>query len=341
MTQRLRSCIQIVLLLIFMPQAWAQTKLPPLSVGTVNYKDAELEKLIPHSSKIEMIGSGFQHIEGPVWVKDSSMLLFSDTKGQVIYRWVDGKGTSKFLENTGYTGRLPYSEEPGSNGLAIDKSGNVFICEHGDRRIAAFPLNAKYGRRTLTDNIEGKRYNSPNDIVIKSDGSIYFTDPVYGLPKKETDPTREINITGVYKMAANRIVKAIITDLPAPNGLAFSPDEKKLYVSVSSMAKPVIMVYEVKEDGTVNKGKLFFDASSLPKEQEKQVLDGLKTDSQGNIWASGPGRILIINSAGKLLGNITTGEIISNCAWGNDGTTLYMTAGSFLYRLKTLATGKF
>ncbi|MGI4750884.1 MAG: SMP-30/gluconolactonase/LRE family protein [Janthinobacterium lividum] len=307
----------------------------PLTTGTIIYQDARLEKLIPRDSKIEVIGSGFQHIESPVWVRDSSMLLFSDTKAGIIYRWQEGKPLSKFLEHTGFTGRLPYGEEPGSNGLAIKPNGLLLICEHGDRRLASFPLSGKYGMRTVSDNFQGKRYNSPNDVIVKSDGTIYLTDPPYGLPQKENDPTKEVSVNGVYRIEANGKSDLMIADLKYPNGLAFSPDEALLYVSVSDKVHPQILVYPVKKDGTVGKGKVFFDASALPKQNAEETTDGLKIDKQGNIWASGPGGILIIDKTGHLMGKISTGEVISNCCWGDDGSMLYITAGAFLYRIKT------
>ncbi len=316
----------------------AQTN-KPLTTGSVEYNSNELERLLPRDSKIEVIGSGFQHIESPLWIKDSNMLLFSDTKGQVIYRWTELEGTSKFLQHTGFTGRFPYSEEPGSNGLALTQNNELLICEHGDRRIALYPLNGKYGLRTVTDNFEGKRLNSPNDILVTKSGLIYFTDPPYGLPNKNNDLTKETKSNGVYCIDKDGKMKLLIDSLIYPNGLALSPDGKQMYVSISDMKKPHILVYDIQSDGGFANGKLFFDASSLPGESEKEVTDGLKTDADGNVWSSGPGGLLIISPQGKLLGRIYTGEIFSNCAWGNDGSTLYITAGSFLYRIKTKAKG--
>lgn len=326
---------QLFFVLILIRTTVFAQKLSVITAGSVIYKDAKLEKLIPRDAKIEVIGSGFQHIEGPVWVPDSSMLLFSDTKAGIIYRWKESIGISKFLEQTGFTGRLPYSEEPGSNGLAITKNNLLLICEHGDRRLASFPLNGKYGMHTVADNFQGKRLNSPNDVIVKADGTVYFTDPPYGLPMKENDPTKETPVNGVYKIGAAGKAELVITDLKYPNGLAFSPNEQLLYISVSDKVHPQILVYPVKKDGTVGKGKIFFDAATLPKLPPEETTDGLKTDREGNIWASGPGGILIIDKTGNLLGTITTGETISNCAWGNYGSTLYFVGGPFLYRIKT------
>ena len=267
------------------------------------------------------------------------MLLFSDTKGRTIYRWQEVKGTTQFLQNVGFTGRLPYGEEAGSNGLALTQNHEVIVCEHGDRKLALFPLSGKYGLRTITDEYEGKRYNSPNDVVIKNDGIIYFTDPPYGLPNKENDGTKEMKSNGVYSIAKDGNVKLLIDSLVYPNGLAFSPGEKQLYVAVSDSIYPHILVYDIKNNGSLSNGKLFFDASSLPREDGMQRTDGLKTDTEGNVWSSGPGGLLIISTQGKLLGVIHTGEIIANCAWGDDGSSLYITGNTFLYRIKTKARG--
>lgn len=310
-----------------------------ITTGGITYSNSALEKLLPRNTRIEIIGSGFQHIEGPLWVKDSNMLLFSDTKARTIYRWQEIKGISKFLQNEGYTGRMPYSEEPGTNGLALTQKNELLICEHGDRRIASYPLNGKYGLRTLTDNYEGTRYNSPNDIIVKKDGTIYFTDPPYGLPSKQTDGTKETKQNGLYCITKEGKVKLLVDSLIYPNGIAFTFDEKQLYVAVSDSIHPHILVYDIEGDGNVTNSRLFFDASFLPREDLTQRTDGLKTDTEGNVWASGPGGILIINSQGKLLGNIHTGEVIANCAWGDDGSSLYITGNTFLYRVKTKAKG--
>ena len=309
------------------------------TIGQVIRTDPKLNQLISADAKIEIVASGFGHLEGPVWVSDSSYLLVNDTKAQTTYKWSPQTGLSKFIEHNGYTGRLPYSEEPGSNGMTVDRQGRLIICDHGDRRIAAMPLRGKGGKRTLTDNFQGKRYSSPNDVVAHSNGSFYFTDPPYGLPLKDKDPTRETSANGVYRFTSSGAVTLLVSDMTLPNGLAFSPDERTLYVTQSDSLKPVINAYPVMTDGSLGKGKLFFDGKTVPKLRYKEVPDGIKTDSQGNCWMAGPGGLLIISPAGKLLGRIDTGEVISNCAWGDDGHTLYIASSMFLCRIKTSVKG--
>jgi gluconolactonase len=309
------------------------------TVGEVIRTDARLNQLIPTDARIEIVGSGFGHIEGPVWVRDSSMLLFSDTEQRIIYRWSPTKGLSTFITESGYTGRMPYSKEPGSNGLAVNGRGELLICEHGDRRVAFLPLAAKSGKRTLVDNIEGKRFNSPNDVIVHSSGSVYFTDPPFGLPQRDKDPARETPYSGVYRLTPDGQLSLLTRELSLPNGLAFSPDQKTLYVSQADSLQSHIMAYPVQANGQLGKGKIFFDVSKLPKQLPKDVADGLKVDKNGNIWATGHGGVLILTPTGQLLGRISTGETIANVAWGDDGSTLYMASGSYLCRIKTNARG--
>jgi len=317
--------------------AFSQKIYPTL--GKVTYNDPVLEKLLPKTSELEVLAMGFDWCEGPVWVKDGGFLLFSDVPKNTVYKWDEKNELSVFLKPSGYTGLGEYSNEPGSNGLMIDKKGRLVSCEHGDRRISAMPLS-KGGKVTLSDNFEGKRFNSPNDIVEhNTNGSFYFTDPPYGLDKHENDPTREINSFGVYQITPEGKTKLVIGDLSRPNGLAFSPDGKLLYVSQSDPEKAVLMAYPMQADGSVGKGKLFYDATSMSKTGLPGLPDGFKVDIEGNIWTSGPGGILIISPEGKLLGKIETLEIASNCAWGNDGSMLYLTVDGYLCRIKTGTKG--
>ncbi|MEZ0540003.1 SMP-30/gluconolactonase/LRE family protein [Fibrella arboris] len=298
-----------------------------------------MNQLIPAKARIQVIGSGFGHLEGPVWVRDSTMLLFSDSEHRTIYRWSPTKGLSKFLTETGYTGRLPYSKESGTNGLAITPQGDLLICEHGDRRVALLAMSPKNGKRTLIDHAEGKRLNSPNDVVVHSSGSVYFTDPPYGLPRRETDPSRETPYSGVYRLAPTGALSVLLRDLNWPNGLAFSPDEQTLYLTESDSLQSKIMAYPVRASGDLGKGRIFFEMANVPKQLPNDRADGLKVDRDGNVWATGHGGVLVITPAGTLLGRISTGETIANVAWGDDGSTLYLASGPYLCRLRTSVKG--
>lgn len=339
--------VLVSLLIRFQIESLAQQPHYP-TLGRVIRTDARLDKLIPKDAQIEVLASGFVWAEGPVWVKPregqtGNFLLFSDVPQNTIYKWTEADGLTPFLKPSGYTGLLPYSDEPGSNGLTIDKQGRLITCEHGDRRISAMPLTGSGGKQTLADRIDGKRLNSPNDVVAHSNGSYYFTDPPYGLPKRENDPARETALFGVYRIAptgnGSFMTTAVVRDLTRPNGVALSADEKTLYVAQSDRVRPVIMAYLIGADGSVGAGNVFFDASALVKQGLQGAPDGLKTDQEGNVWSTGPGGVLVISPAGELLGRIETGEATANCAWGDDGTTLYITADMYLCRIKTTARG--
>ncbi len=308
------------------------------TIGQIIRLDPALDNLIAKDVKIEVLGEGFVWSEGPVWIKKGGYLLFSDVPANTVYKWKEGEKITEFIKPSGYTGIMPYGDEPGSNGLIINNLGQLVSCEHGDRRISAMPLDIG-GKRTLADNFQGKRFNSPNDIVQKSNGDYYFTDPPYGMPKKEKDPSRETEFFGVYRIGKNGAVSLIIKDLTRPNGLAFSPDEKTLYVAQSDPDRAYLMSYQVLADGKVGKGKIFFDATPMVKEGLKGLPDGLKIDKKGNIFTTGPGGVLVISPTGKLLGRIETGEATANCAFGNDGSTLYITADMYLLRLQTKTVG--
>jgi gluconolactonase len=309
------------------------------TMGKVIYDDPAFEKLLPKTSGIEVLASGFSWSEGPVWNKDGGYLLFSDVPENKIYKWNEKTGLSVFLTPSGYTGLGTYSDERGSNGLAIDNKGRLIISEHGDRRISAMSLTAG-GKITLTDNFEGKRLNSPNDVVQHPTNKMYyFTDPPYGLPKKQNDPSREVTQFGVYRIDAEGKTSLQIADLTRPNGLAFSPDGKTLYIAQSHPERAFWMAYPVDANGNVGKGKLLYDATAMVKAGKRGLPDGFKLDRDGNLWTSGPGGLLIISPAGKLLGRIDMGELTSNCAWGDDGSVLYMTVNGYLCRIRTSTTG--
>ena len=324
----------IPILLLMTPFAYSQTK----TMGQTVSLDPAFDDLIDKNAKIEVLAEGFKWSEGPAWVKQGNYLIFSDVKQNTIFKWKEGEGISVFLKPSGYTGRGDYSDEPGSNGLIISRSGHIIACEHGDRRVTMMPLEGG-GKVTLADKHAGKRFNSPNDVVEKSNGDIYFTDPPYGLPKKEKDPSRETGIFGVYRVAKNGVTTLLVNDLTRPNGLAFSPDESILYVNVSDPERAHIMAYPVLKNGILGKGKIFYDATPLLKQGMKGLPDGLRLDTKGNIFSTGPSGVLVISPKGKLLGRIETTQLTANCAWGDDGSTLYMTANGFLCRIKTKTKG--
>lgn len=310
----------------------------PKKTGKWIQTDPRFSSLISPDAQVEILVEGFTWSEGPVWNKPGDFLLFSDVPENTIYRWKEGEGLSTFLSPSGYTGILPYSLEPGSNGLIFNKDGELVACEHGDRRISKMPLQAG-GKVTVADNWDGKRFNSPNDIVQASHGRYYFTDPPYGLPDRENATTREIDLFGVYMVDLDGQVKLVVSDLSRPNGLAFSPDEKWLYVAQSDPERPVIMKYPVLENGLLGDGQLFFDAKPLAEKGLAGLPDGLKVDLKGNVFATGPGGLMIVSPEGDLLGRIETGMLTANCNWGGDGSVLYITANHVVGRIQTQTKG--
>jgi gluconolactonase len=331
------ALIFLVFCSFILQSTMAQSTYP--TFGKIIYEDPSFEKLLSKDARLEVLASGFIWSEGPVWVRDGNYLLFSDVPKNVVYKWDEQKGLSEFLKPSGYTGLGEYSDEPGSNGLIIDDKGRLVSCEHGDRRISAMPLTVG-GKMTLADNFEGKRFNSPNDIVQHSGNkSYYFTDPPYGLLQKQNDPSREIKEFGVYRISPSGHVTQVIKNLNRPNGLAFSPDGKILYVAQSDPESAIWMSYPVGKDGSIGTGKLLYDATPMLKAGKSGLPDGFKIDKDGNLWSSGPGGMLVISPAGKLLGRIDIPELTSNCGWGNDGSTLYLTVDGYVCRIKTNTKG--
>ena len=348
------------------PSAIKSHKSPYPTFGKLESNDPRFDKLFPAGAKMEKLAEGFEWCEGPVWVTDGKFLLFSDIPRNMVMKWKDGEGISVYMKPSGYTGIVDYGREPGSNANTLDSQGRLTQCEHGDRRISV--LTKDGGKKTLADNFQGKRLNSPNDLVYKSNGDLFFTDPIYGLPQHENDPRRELPFCGVYQLqrspATTKItilpdgkpvfeslakpnpdyyeIKLVTAQMTRPNGLAFSPDEKKLYVTNSDAPNnATYMVFELQPDGSYGNGKLFFDASSRAKAGKVGNPDGMKVDKDGNLWATGPGGLLVFAPDGTHLGTINpdTNDPISNCAWGDDGSTLYMTVNHTLARIKTNTKG--
>lgn len=299
--------------------------------------DPRFDKVVPANVRIEKVAGDHKWVEGPVWNPKEGFLLFSDIPANAIYKWQQGKGESLFLKPSGYTGKAPFEgPEPGSNGLTYDSDGRLVLAEHGDRRIARLDKNGR--KTTLVDRFEGKRINSPNDLVFKSNGDLYFTDPPFGLPKSFDDAHKELPFQGVYRYSKDGKLTLLTKDLKAPNGIAFSPDEKKIYVSNADMNNAVWMVYDVKTDGTIANGRTLLDATTWTK-TKPGVPDGMKIDKDGNLFAAGPGGIHVIAPDGTHLGSIETGVATGNLAWGEDGSTLFITSSRTVYRLKLTTKG--
>jgi gluconolactonase len=314
----------------FYPGTKAPLAITPSEVNVeVVRKDPAIDAIVGPNPKIFKLAEGFKFIEGPIWISDG-YLLFSDPNANTIYKYTKDGQLSVFKEKSGYAGTdISEYTQPGSNGLTLDREGRLTINEHGNRRVTRLE---KDGRLTvLAERYEGKRLNSPNDLVYKSDGALYFTDPPFGLPKFYDDPRKELPYSGVFRLANGRL-QLVSKDLIGPNGLAFSPDEKYLYVANWDPKKKIVMRYEVNADGSLANGRVFFDMTNAPGEE---ALDGLKVDRRGNLYVSGPGGIWIISPEGKHLGTIKAPKLPANFAWGDeDGKTLYLTARTALYRMR-------
>jgi len=296
--------------------------------------DPAIDAIVPPNPKIYKLADGFQFTEGPIWVRDGGYLLFSDPNANTIYKYKPDSGNSAgelsvFRTPSGYSGAdIAEYGQPGSNGLTLDPQGRLTINEHGNHRVSRLENDGSL--TVLADKFEGKRLNSPNDLVYRSDGTLFFTDPPFGLPKFFDDPRKELPFSGVFSIYQGKLQLAS-TDLKGPNGIAFSPDEKYLYVTNWDDQKKIIMRYEVQPDGTLIHGSTFFDMTSTPGED---ALDGMKVDKRGNLYVSGPGGLWILSAAGKHLGTIIAPKHPHNMAWGDDGKTLYICARSGLYRMR-------
>ena len=319
--------------------------------GTIERLDPGLDAIAPANAPLEKVTDGFKWTDGPVWIH-AGYLLFAEIPSNRIMKWVPGaKEATLFLHPSGYQGSAPYGgPEPGSNGMTLDKDGRLTVAGHARRMIYRLESPSPHAELTvLAERYQGKRLNSPNDLVYRSDGSLYFTDPPYGLrTQSDKDPQKELSFNGVCRIpdAASHPAGAppddarlqlIIKDLTRPNGIAFSPDEKYLYIAVSDPDHMVWMRYDVKRDGSVANGMVFCKASSS---QGVGSPDGIKVDQEGNLYGSGPGGLWIISPEGKHIGTIKLPERAANCAWGDaDGKTLYITASSSVYRIQLKIPG--
>jgi len=301
----------------------------PAPAFSVDRKDPAPDVVVPLGARPEELATGFAFTEGPVWSPDGD-LLFSDPNENTLYRWTRDGQVSVFRTKSGYAGvDISEFKQPGSNGLTFDPQGRLTVCQHGERRVIRIEPTGAI--TVLADRYQGKRLNSPNDLVYKKDGALYFTDPPFGLPKFFDDPRKELSFSGVYRVKDGQVT-LVAKDLSGPNGVAFSPDEKFLYVTNWDERKKVVMRYPVKADGTLTAGSVFFDMTSAPGEE---ALDGMKVDAEGHLFVSGPGGVWVISGEGKHLGTLKFPQLPANMAWGDaDGRTLYLTARTSVYRLR-------
>lgn len=318
--------------------------------ATIERLDHGLDAIVPENATLEKLTNGFKWTEGPVWTR-AGYVLFAEIPSNRIMKWVPGGKTTVFMQGMGYSGTAPFGgPEPGTNGMTLDSRGRLTVAGHARRDVFRLESLAKGAKLTvLAERYEGKRLSSPNDLVYRADGSLYFTDPPYGLPtQSDNDPLKELSFNGVYRIPNalshpagappdDSKLQLLIKDLTRPNGIAFSPDQKILYIAVSDPKHKVWMRYDVNPDGSVSNGRVFFDATSSKGEGGP---DGIKVDQAGNLYGSGPGGLWIFSPQGRHLGTVAIAERMANLNWGDaDGKTLYITASSTLYRIRLKIAG--
>ena len=321
--------LKLILFLINLPLI-SQDKF----IGSVERLSPEIDNLIEKRAKIEILADGFEWSEGPVWSSQLNSVLFSDVPENVIYSWNEDKGLGTFTRPIGYSGKVPNLKKAGTNGLTIDADGNLIICMHGDRKITRLEKLNINRKVTLVNSFDGNLLNSPNDLVYDSKGNLYFTDPPYGLLEGDNDKLKEIEFNGVYKLSPNGDIEVLVKNLTRPNGISISNDEKILYVANSDKNNPVIMQYDLSEEGAKNPS-VFFDGRELTK-KDIGLFDGLKVHPTGNVFATGPGGVLVIKENGDHIGTIRTEVRTANCAFDENFQYLYMTSDMFLTRIKLL-----
>jgi gluconolactonase len=295
-----------------------------------------LDSVVPPDTQIEVLATGYHWTEGPLWVESEQTLLFSDVPANTVYAWREDEGVSVYLQPSGYTGAAPRGGEPGANGLALGTDGQLILCQHGDRRLARMSgvlSEPAPDYLTIADEYKGARFNSPNDLAVDSSGNIYFTDPPYGLEQGVDDAGRELEVYGVFRVGRDRQVTLLIDELQRPNGVALSPDERTLYVSNSDPEQAIWMSYSIRPDGTLSDPEVFYDATSLVA-SKPGLPDGMEVDASGNLFATGPGGVLIFTPAAEHLGTIVTGVPTANVAFNADKSVLYITANDSLLRVR-------
>ncbi|HEX8642696.1 MAG TPA: SMP-30/gluconolactonase/LRE family protein [Allosphingosinicella sp.] len=311
---------------------------PYRRIGSIRRYEPALDRLIDPEAPVEVLAEGFVWSEGPVWIEDDGYLLLSDVPGNVMYRWSEGGALSVFLDPSGHPGPDTSGfAEPGSNGLVPGPRGAILMCDHGNRSVASLDL-ATRKKTFLATHFEGRRFNSPNDLVRARDGTIYFTDPPYGLEGRNASPLRELAWNGVYRLDLDGTVTLLTDALRFPNGILLSPDERTLYVALSDPDRAVILAFAL-VDGRLGEGRVFADLSALVGPDNPGLPDGMAIDQSGNLFATGPGGVHVIAWNGRPLGLIATGTRIANCTFGEDGRTLFLASDTMLARVRTKVRG--
>jgi gluconolactonase len=341
----MRKLLLVPLMVVGAVACFGFDREPHPFVGRIERLDPAMDALLAPDAKLEKLSEGTRWAEGPCWYVEKNAsgkvafqgIVFSDVLANTSYRWQEGWDHAQvFLRPSGLMTNAPGYRERGSNGMTRDAAGNLVICQHGERRVVRFVDGAF---TVVADRYDGKRFNSPNDVCVKSKGDVYFTDPPYGLEGTSDSKMRELDFCGVYRVTPDGKVTLLTKEFKYPNGIAFSPDQKTLYIANTDPDLPIIAAFDVKEDGTLANRRTFFDEKPYVDPKFPGMCDGIKADQHGNIWSGALGGIVVISPAGKLIGRLYTGEQTSNCNWGDDGSTLYITADYFLLRIKTKTKG--
>lgn len=310
------------------------------TIGQLNPADERFHDLIPENAVIEVLADGFEWTEGPAWRTSGDYVLFSDIPENTIYRWDERSGLSIYLRPAGYMWSDPAGRELGTNGLLFNAKDELLACDHGNR--AVVKINEQnYTKTVLAESYQGQRLNSPNDLVVHSNGDIYFTDPPYGLEGTDESPDKELDFNGVFRIdTQNDELFLLHREMTRPNGIALSPDEQKLYVANSDPDNAFWMVFDLNTGGGIVTASTFFDATGWVKEGRRGLPDGMTLDANGNIFATGPGGVLVFSPEGDHLGTIETGQATANCTFGGEnGSTLFITADMYFARVKTNTNG--
>ena len=317
----------------------AQTPITTAVGSKIERLDPALDALLDRNARVEKLADGFAWTEGPVWRHDKGYLLFSDIPHNTVWKWNQAEGLSIYMRPAGYAfGTNPPGRELGTNGLTFDRSSMLVVADHGNRGISRWN-DSLFTRTVVVDRFEGKRFNSPNDLVWAPNGDLYFTDPSYGLRGLNADPAKELPFNGIFRLTPSGELSVVTRDLTFPNGVALSPDGRILYIGISDPENPYVMAYDVPADGKFGKGRIFVDGRPRVQQKLQGSFDGMKVDASGNVWTTAPGGILIISPEGKHLGTIVPGDVVANLAFGDDGSTLYMTVNHQLMRVRTKTKG--